>query len=248
MGLTPSALRRPLLSGPRGGHTRPDQGHQPSFPRQESAMCPVPRPSARRGLQAGPLLRHLRVPQSQFRLHGQREQASHLRRERRRGRELSVGVRESDEEHRAAPARRPGPDGTRSSTRARNTSSPTSRERSRSPSSAAALSWPRRSPTLRSFARATANRLWSWYLGRGIVHPIEYDHPNNPPSHPELLDALAADLTARKFDLKAFIKDIVLSQTYQRGSELPKVTADPDPADYAWRIYARFPPNNWPGA
>ena len=70
------------------------------------------------------------------------------------------------------------------------------------------------------FARATANRLWSWYLGRGIVHPIEYDHPNNPPSHPELLDALAADLTARKFDLKAFIKDIVLSQTYQRGSEV----------------------------
>lgn len=82
------------------------------------------------------------------------------------------------------------------------------------------------------FARATANRLWSFYLGRGLIHPVEYDHPSNPPSHPELLDALAADLSARKFDLKAFIKDIVLSQTYQRGSELPKGAADPDPADY----------------
>jgi hypothetical protein len=70
----------------------------------------------------------------------------------------------------------------------------------------------------RQFARATANRLWSFYFGRGIVHPIEYDHPGNPPSHPELLDMLTDELLALKFDLKKFIRGIVLSKTYQRSS------------------------------
>lgn len=69
------------------------------------------------------------------------------------------------------------------------------------------------------FKRATANRLWAQMLGRGLVHPVEFDHQHNPPSHPKLLDLLAHDLVARKFDVKAFLREIALSRTYQRSSE-----------------------------
>jgi hypothetical protein len=83
------------------------------------------------------------------------------------------------------------------------------------------------------FARAAANRLWSFVFGRGIVHPVEYDHPANPPSHPELLDQLAKDFAGRKYDVKAYVRDLVMSQAYQRASALPKDAKDADPAKFA---------------
>jgi hypothetical protein len=83
------------------------------------------------------------------------------------------------------------------------------------------------------FARAAANRLWSLYLGRGLVHPVELDHDGNPPSHPELLQVLADELAAGHFDLKALTREIVTSRTYQRSSALPKETQDVDPAAFA---------------
>lgn len=89
------------------------------------------------------------------------------------------------------------------------------------------------SPENPRFARAAANRFWFMVFGRGIVNPVEFDHPANPPSHPELLDALAKDIGARKFDVKAFVRDLVLSQAYQRSSELPKDAKDVDPASFA---------------
>jgi hypothetical protein len=72
------------------------------------------------------------------------------------------------------------------------------------------------------FPRATANRLWFFMMGRGIVDPVEYDHPANPPSHPELLQMLSDGFAASKYDVKAFIRAIVLSEAYQRSSETPK--------------------------
>ena len=83
------------------------------------------------------------------------------------------------------------------------------------------------------FARAAANRLWSLVLGRGIVHPVEFDHDANPPSHPELLQALTEEFGARKYDVKALVKEIVSSQTYQRSSEFPKGVKEVDPATFA---------------
>jgi hypothetical protein len=83
------------------------------------------------------------------------------------------------------------------------------------------------------FARATANRLWSFLFGRGIVNPVEYDHPANAPSHPELLDLLAKELAARKYDVKSFLKDLMRSQAYQRSSEVPAGAKDVDPAKFA---------------
>lgn len=67
------------------------------------------------------------------------------------------------------------------------------------------------------FARAVANRIWAQFMGKGIVDPVDNLSPDNPPSHPELLDLLTKHLKDHQFDLKWLIKEIVCSQTYQRA-------------------------------
>ncbi len=80
----------------------------------------------------------------------------------------------------------------------------------------------------RAFPRNAANRLWALLLGRGLVHPLDLDYPGNPPSHPELLDLLTEELAAHQYDVRYFLREIALSQTYQRSSEPPAgVQADP---------------------
>lgn len=71
------------------------------------------------------------------------------------------------------------------------------------------------------FNRNIANRLWAMMLGRGIVHPLDLHHSDNPPTHPELLDLLTAEVVAAKYDLKTILREIALTQTYQRSGELP---------------------------
>ena len=68
------------------------------------------------------------------------------------------------------------------------------------------------------FARAIVNRIWAQYMGQGIVHPVDNLSPTNKPSHPELLDALAAWMVAHRFDLKALIREIVNTRAYQLSS------------------------------
>lgn len=68
------------------------------------------------------------------------------------------------------------------------------------------------------FRRTVANRLWKLMLGRGLIEPAEYDHSENPPSHPELLNLLADDLVERRFEIRGFLREIALTQTYQRSS------------------------------
>jgi hypothetical protein len=82
------------------------------------------------------------------------------------------------------------------------------------------------------FARAGANRLWALMLGRGIVNPVDLDHDANPPSHPELLDLLAKEFAAHKFDVKWLLREIALSETYQRSSEIPGGVSEPPPDRY----------------
>ena len=64
------------------------------------------------------------------------------------------------------------------------------------------------------FARTMANRMWAHFLGRGIVHPIDDARSTNPPSNPELLDALAQDFIASGFDVKHLIRVITSSYAY----------------------------------
>lgn len=68
------------------------------------------------------------------------------------------------------------------------------------------------------FAKAVVNRYWKHFLGRGIVDPEDDLRVTNPPSNPELLDALAQDFVANGYDLKALIRSICRSSTYQLSS------------------------------
>lgn len=65
------------------------------------------------------------------------------------------------------------------------------------------------------FARTLVNRYWKHFLNRGIVEPEDDMRETNPPSNPELLDALAQHFIDSGYDLKALIRDITRSQTYQ---------------------------------
>lgn len=64
------------------------------------------------------------------------------------------------------------------------------------------------------FARTMANRLWAHFMGRGIVHPIDDARSTNPPSNPELLDALAQDFVRSGFNVKHLIRSITTSYAY----------------------------------
>lgn len=65
------------------------------------------------------------------------------------------------------------------------------------------------------FARAMANRVWYWLVGRGIVDPPDDVRSDNPPSNLPLLNRLAAELIAAEYDLKHLIRLILDSNAYQ---------------------------------
>jgi hypothetical protein len=87
------------------------------------------------------------------------------------------------------------------------------------------------------FAKAVANRYWAHFFGRGIVDPLDDMRITNPPSNPELLDALAKNLVDNKYSLKALIKTICKSRTYQLSS-MPNEFNKSDKQAYA-RYYPK---------
>jgi hypothetical protein len=68
------------------------------------------------------------------------------------------------------------------------------------------------------FAKALVNRYWKHFFSRGIVEPEDDMRQTNPPSNPELLDALSRHFIASGFDLKDLIRTICTSSTYQLSS------------------------------
>ncbi len=87
------------------------------------------------------------------------------------------------------------------------------------------------------FARAISNRIWGHYMGVGLVEPVDDMRATNPPSNPELLDALARDLVDGKFDLKHLMKTILKSRAYGLSS-VPTEDNAADGRNHA-RFYAR---------
>jgi hypothetical protein len=67
------------------------------------------------------------------------------------------------------------------------------------------------------FARAFVNRVWAHYFGRGIVEPADDLNLGNPPTNPELFDALAASFVERGYDMKWLHREITRSAAYQRS-------------------------------
>jgi hypothetical protein len=76
-------------------------------------------------------------------------------------------------------------------------------------------------PETPGFSKNIANRLWWLLLGRGLVYPLDLHHSANPPSHPELLELLSKEIAAHGYDMKWLLREIALSETYQRSGAQP---------------------------
>lgn len=82
------------------------------------------------------------------------------------------------------------------------------------------------------FAEAAVNRIWGNFFGRGIVDPVDDFRTTNPPTHPELLGALAKDFRDHGYDLKQVMRTILQSHTYQL-SAAPNDTNKDDRVNYS---------------
>ncbi len=65
------------------------------------------------------------------------------------------------------------------------------------------------------FAKNVVNIVWAHFNGVGIVDPVDDVRVSNPPSNPELLDALAEKFVSYNYDFKKLVRDICTSRTYQ---------------------------------
>ena len=79
-------------------------------------------------------------------------------------------------------------------------------------------------------ARVFVNRIWQEFFGYGIVRTSgDFGMQGELPSHPKLLDWLAIDLIENGWDIKRFVKQIVMSSTYQQSADVSKAKLAADP-------------------
>jgi hypothetical protein len=90
------------------------------------------------------------------------------------------------------------------------------------------------------FARATVNRVWSHMFGRGIVDPVDDFGVNNRPVSPELLDMLASQFIASKFDLKTLIRTIAFSRAYRLSSSSSDEAGSGSEAEQRLKAFAQM--------
>ena len=89
-------------------------------------------------------------------------------------------------------------------------------------------------------ARVLVNRVWHWHFGKGLITtPSDFGLRCDPPSHPELLDALAIQFLADGWSIKTLHRRIMLSSTYQQSSAPRPDAALHDPEN---RLVWRFTP------
>lgn len=91
-------------------------------------------------------------------------------------------------------------------------------------------------PTNPYFAKSIANRIWSHYMGVGLVEAVDDMRVTNPPSNPELMDALAKEVVNYRFDLKHLMAVIMKSRAYSLSS----TPTDQNKTDR--QNYARYTP------
>jgi hypothetical protein len=88
-------------------------------------------------------------------------------------------------------------------------------------------------------ARVTANRYWEQVFGVGLVEtPEDFGIRGKLPNHPELLDWLATEFIARKWDVKQLLRLMVTSATYRQSSRVTPGLLEHDPDN---RLFARGP-------
>lgn len=86
------------------------------------------------------------------------------------------------------------------------------------------------------FARAAVNRVWTWLMGRGIVHEPDDIRQDNPPAIPELLAILERELVRAGYDIKHVYRLVLNSRAYQR-SAVPTAPANPE----GETLFAQYP-------
>ncbi len=85
-------------------------------------------------------------------------------------------------------------------------------------------------------ARVMVNRLWQHHFGRGLAAtPSDFGRQGSPPSHPQLLDWLAAEFIRSGWSLKHMHRLMMLSQAYRRAGSTDASAADPDNRFLAYR-------------
>jgi len=86
------------------------------------------------------------------------------------------------------------------------------------------------------FSANIVNRIWSWLMGRGIIHEPDDIRANNPPSNPALLTYLQREFIRSGFDTKHVFRLILNSRTYQLSSVFP-----PEKLEQAAPLFAYYP-------
>jgi hypothetical protein len=90
------------------------------------------------------------------------------------------------------------------------------------------------------FAKSYVNRLWGYLFGVGIIEPIDDIRAGNPPTNPELLDALTKEFIASGFDAQQILRTICKSRTYQLSVVTNKWNED-DTINYSHATPRRLP-------
>jgi len=88
--------------------------------------------------------------------------------------------------------------------------------------------------------RAIVNRMWAHFLGYGMTKPMDDLGPHNAPTHPELLEGLAASFKKERFDFKKLIRWITLSEPYSLSSQPSKGNKLDDPTLGEKPMFSRF--------
>jgi hypothetical protein len=88
-------------------------------------------------------------------------------------------------------------------------------------------------------ARNLVNRVWAHFLGRGLVEPVDDVRLTNPPTNPELLEALATHFVESRYDQQTLIRTITSSHVYQLSSR-PNATNERDSQNYSRAWFKRL--------
>ncbi|MCO6457581.1 MAG: DUF1549 domain-containing protein, partial [Pirellulaceae bacterium] len=89
-------------------------------------------------------------------------------------------------------------------------------------------------------SRAVVNRVWAHFFGHGFTNAVDDMGPHSPPSHPELLEQLAGQFSAHKYDLRALLRWIALSEAFGLSSRVTEGTLADRPDAGSQPLFSRY--------